>query len=520
MIKFSSLSWQVLLKVMFVHGMVAFLLTISQVWMDYQNQIKSLERQLKNSCDMFGPSLANAFYNADISMTNQIFQGILSQPDFLGIALYDKLADHLTIKSKFSIKYEISKEDLNINQQIVKKKKDGQILYYQQPLYIIDDSKNKQYLGSMIIFPYENIVFENIKSTIWIILINSLIKATVLVLMFLIVFNQLLLQPLQKIKDVVSKINTNNLDSLRLELNMKENNEFVELENNFNKLLDNLYKSQLKISSINKNLDIKVKERTKELELLNDTLEEKIKKAVDDARKKEHFLQQKSKLALMGELITNIAHQWRQPLATLNYIVAILKEKQNNKILKENTLNKKLDEIEDVTLFMSKTIDDFFTYFSPNKSQELINIEEIVEIVLKILKNKLEQEQIEIVRVIQENTEIKVSKQELIHVLLIMFSNSIDAMENNKDKQKIIKIIINQKEYTEIIIEDFGKGIDENNIDRIFEPYFTTKHQSQGIGLGLYICKMIIENNLNGSISVKNINNGVQFHIKIPFNKG
>ena len=227
------------------------------------------------------------------------------------------------------------------------------------------------------------------------------------------------------------------------------------------------------------------------------------------------FLQ--SRMASLGQMLGNIAHQWRQPLTELNLSLFNLKkafEKDNKKEIENLYLNSK-----NLILGMSSTIDDFTNFFAPQKQKEVFLINQSINEALKILNRVLEDENINIKFDILKDLEIFGVKNELTQVLLNLINNSKDAfVQKNITKKEItIKTYTNTKDnfvYLEYL--DNAQGLRKELFDKIYEPYFTTKHQSIGTGLGLFICKIIIENSFKGEIMHENISNGLKFTLKFP----
>ncbi len=225
------------------------------------------------------------------------------------------------------------------------------------------------------------------------------------------------------------------------------------------------------------------------------------------------FLQ--SRMASLGQMLANIAHQWRQPLTELNLTLFNLKKcfETNNK----NEFENLYDSSKNLILGMSNTIEDFTNFFAPKKQKEKFLLNLSINDALKILNRVLESENIYIKFDIEKNLEIFGIKNELTQVLLNLINNSKDAFIQKNITNKEIYI----KTYTKdnfIYLEylDNAQGLDDVLFDKIFEPYFTTKHQSSGTGLGLFICKIIIENSFDGEILHENAKCGLKFKIKFP----
>ena len=267
-----------------------------------------------------------------------------------------------------------------------------------------------------------------------------------------------------------------------------------------------IYK-QILLKNVNKSLKEKVEEKTKELRQINSELEIRIKKEVEDNLKKDRLLTQQQKMVSMGQMIENIAHQWRQPLSLITTGVSGIKLKKQINDLDDEFLHKTLDSIMNTSKYLSNTIDDFRYFFKPQKEKENFYLEKCCNKTVDLLNPNFLNKDIKIIYKI-ENIRVHGYETELIQVLINILNNSKDALEFLKDEDKFIFIdIFKDKERNKAIIEinDNAGGIEENIIDKIFEPYFTTKHQSQGTGIGLYMCREIIHKHMNGEINISNV---------------
>ncbi len=226
----------------------------------------------------------------------------------------------------------------------------------------------------------------------------------------------------------------------------------------------------------------------------------------EEKEQQKELLVHQSKLAAMGEMIGNIAHQWRQPLTYLSYNFMTLKELANQDLLDKKYLDKKLDDATTQLEFMSQTIDDFKDFYSPHKNKELFSLEEATKQALELMQNSLQENSIEVVLNIQEDIEVENYKNEYKQVLLNLLSNAKDAFL--KQEIKLFKIIITINKNI-ITVSDNAGGIDAEVIARIFDPYFSTKEGSTGIGL--YMSKIIVEKNMKGVLKVENSSKGSVF---------
>ncbi len=253
-------------------------------------------------------------------------------------------------------------------------------------------------------------------------------------------------------------------------------------------------------------------------EKLNKELQKKVKEELEKSRQKDNLIFHQNKLVSMGEMIENIAHQWRQPLSQINASVLIIDDEISDKGFSSEIMEKELDEIEKMTKYMSQTIDDFRNLLSQDKFKEIFALENVINESLAIVESSLKYHHINLEKKIQNNFNICGYKSELLQVLLVILNNAKDVLIQNKiEYPKILVHLYSNDESIFIDMIDNGGGIDEKNINKIFEPYFTTKHKAQGTGLGLYISKIIVEQGMQGKLEVENIYEGACFRIK--FNK-
>jgi len=240
-------------------------------------------------------------------------------------------------------------------------------------------------------------------------------------------------------------------------------------------------------------------------------LEGKINKAVKENTKKDKMIQQQNKLASMGEMIGNIAHQWRQPLNALNINIQNLDDDYADDLINEEFIDEFINKNREIIEFMSHTIDDFRNFFRIDKEKSLFSVKDAIEKVLSIQSAVLKNHEIE-VNFTGDDFQINGYPSEFKQVILNLTNNAKDAIIDKQiqDGEIFIKLSANK-----IVIRDNVNGIPEDIIDKVFEPYFTTKEQGKGTGMGLYMSKLIIEDNINGSLSVKNGKRGACFTIDL-----
>ena len=287
-------------------------------------------------------------------------------------------------------------------------------------------------------------------------------------------------------------------------------------------LTEKLRAKEEELENLNATLEERVKKQTYQLWALNQTLENRVKEEVEKNRDKDRFLFQQSRLAAMGEMMGNIAHQWRQPLSELGIILYKIK-----KIFKkcecgdEEEFLESYENSKKVIKKMSDTIEDFRNFFNPHRPSEVFSMQNALDEALVMMQGTLQRHEINLH--IECNNEIKIKGylSEFSQVLINLLNNSKDAFNNKDVDNRVINLEIKKFDdiYAMITFVDNAGGISKDILDKIFEPYFTTKHASSGTGLGLYMSRMIVQNSMKGTIEANNCDDGVCFHIKIPMYK-
>ncbi len=257
--------------------------------------------------------------------------------------------------------------------------------------------------------------------------------------------------------------------------------------------------------------------RTKELQELNSSLEKRVQEEVAKNRAQEQMMMQQTHLAQMGEMISMIAHQWRQPLAAISATTNVLILKNSSKKYDADFFDNRLHKISSYSQHLSTTIEDFRGFFKKNKEKEETTFEAVIEDVLNIIQISLDNKNIKVVVDFKYNNRVKIYANELKQVILNLMKNAEDALLEAKPKDPVIRISTytdeNNSHNPVLRVEDNGGGIDEEIITKIYDPYFSTKGAKDGTGLGLYMSKIIVEEHCGGTLSVKNNKNGAVFTI-------
>ena len=335
-------------------------------------------------------------------------------------------------------------------------------------------------------------------------LINELTIITFAMIILIIVIALLMSGYLsKKIEHILigTKKFANNDLSYRIRLTSKD--EIGQLESSFNEMAS------------------KIEKLINEEKELNNILEKKVIVETSKQKEQEQLLIQQTRLAAMGEMIGNIAHQWRQPLNALGLVLQNLKFSYELGDLDDELMDKSITKANLLTRNMSKTIDDFRNFFRPNKAKENFNINESVITALELVEPTFEHHNIKLQKDFYSGKiEFNGFPNEFSQVILNILTNAKDALlENNIQNPKVIIQTKIEDEYICISIKDNAIGIDEEIVNKIFEPYFTTKDEGKGTGIGLYMSKIIIENNMNGRIEVENKTDGATFIIKLSLVK-
>lgn len=269
-----------------------------------------------------------------------------------------------------------------------------------------------------------------------------------------------------------------------------------------------------------KTVESELKLQKELLQELNENLESQIEAEVNKNREKDELMLLQSRQAAMGEMIGNIAHQWRQPLNAIGLMVYDLTDAFRFGEIDEEYLAKSEENIKSVLQHMSGTIDDFRNFFKPNKEKQAFALYDVVKTSVSFLDATLKNSGIRLITEIDKDIALFGYSSEFAQVLLNIINNAKDALTDNQTPVPVIRISGQRKdEFAVLKIIDNGGGINPSVLHKIFEPYFTTKEQGKGTGVGLYMSKTIIERNMGGGISVNNLRNGAEFVITVPLSK-
>jgi len=254
-----------------------------------------------------------------------------------------------------------------------------------------------------------------------------------------------------------------------------------------------------------------------ELTEVNSSLEERVAQAVHENRQKDKQMLEQSRLAQMGEMLSMIAHQWRQPLSAITATTGSISLHLQLDKCDEAYIEENIQKVNTFTQYLSSTITDFRNFFKPDKAKSLSSLNAIVLGSLKIIGTSLQAQGVHVETFLESKDEFLSYPNELKQVVLNILKNAQDALSEKKVKDaRIVIKTMSTDEDVQLSVCDTAGGIDEDEIKYIFDPYYTTKEQRDGTGLGLYMSKMIVEDNCGGQIEVRNEDEGACFRITLP----
>jgi signal transduction histidine kinase len=247
-------------------------------------------------------------------------------------------------------------------------------------------------------------------------------------------------------------------------------------------------------------------------------LDERVRTEIAHRREQEQILIQQSRFAAMGEMIGNIAHQWRQPLNALSLLLQNISNAYETGRLDEALIKRVNEKGIMLTTTMSTTIDDFRNFFKPNRNKELFDVSVQLNKVLLMMSASFEDNRIETTLSLEPDLQINGFANEFSQALLNILNNAKEALIEMQKNHRLIQIR-GYRQASELCLEisDNAGGINEQVIDKIFDPYFTTKDEGKGTGIGLYMSKVIVETNMHGKLSVRNDQDGAVFVICLPY---
>ncbi|OQX74822.1 MAG: hypothetical protein B6D59_01360 [Campylobacteraceae bacterium 4484_4] len=284
--------------------------------------------------------------------------------------------------------------------------------------------------------------------------------------------------------------------------------------------------SSKEMQALNENLAQKVEEVSE----LNRTLSRRVEEEVEKNRRKDRQMFQQTRLAQMGEMLSMIAHQWRQPLSAISSVAIsmqmkiqlkrfVLADKRQQKEFEDYFLEK-IEAIGNYVQYLSHTIDDFRNFFRPNKAKERTTLELLLQKAIDMLHGSYRKNSIAVYQKIENSCEIVTYPNEILQVLLNILKNALDNFrERNIEHPRVEVRLVKRGNTAMLEIEDNGGGIPKMYLSKIFDPYFSTKDEKNGSGLGLYMSKTIVEEHCGGKLEAQNTKEGALFRIILPLSR-
>lgn len=304
---------------------------------------------------------------------------------------------------------------------------------------------------------------------------------------------------------------------LTAQVTIDRQDEYGELSHSFNQMVEALQNSRERLQESNQTLERKVQERTRELDELNRTLDQRVHEEMAKRKEQETLLIHQSRLAAMGEMIGAIAHQWRQPLNALSLVMQNIRMQHAMGALSDESMARMQAKAATLVERMSSTIDEFRNFFKPGKHAEPFKVADAVRASVDMLDGVFRNHNITVTLVCDESLTLQGVQGEFAQVVLNLLGNAKDALLATRQPQPRIDLMAQRVgNRVELVVEDNGGGILDEAIDKIYEPYFTTKEEGLGTGIGLYMSKMIVENHMKGRLRASNTAEGARFTLDFP----
>lgn len=274
-------------------------------------------------------------------------------------------------------------------------------------------------------------------------------------------------------------------------------------------------KLEEKVHELEEALDLR-RQAEEELRILNTGLEARITKEVEKNRKKDHVMAHQARLAAMGEMLSNIAHQWRQPLNNISLIVQNFLQEFESGTLDHDSCRDDVRECMGQLAYLSRTIDNFSEFYHPAQARGLFALCPVITDTIALVAADFKSHGIAIETVNELDSFVDGYRNEFCQVLLNIIINAKEALLSRQTPSPTVRIVCSQKEQAALVtVSDNGGYVAPELLDKFFDPYFTTKFRSQGTGMGLYIAKMIIDKHMGGSITATSTAAGTEVSIEL-----
>jgi len=509
-------------QVFLLSGISAFVIFIIVVFILSRNHYNMMIENMHVEGEAFSKALlltsGDAIINNDFSilLSNALqLQSENTNITFVGITIRNKI---IIIDKKGWQEYKkkiFNKKYYNHNSILIEQnpflKQYGSNYIYKQPIIYGDKIWGWIHLGFSL-KSLDNNMNEFYYSLLWLIIALPLI---ILILSYY--FAKKISKPIERLSDITKRIMAGEDENIMFDCDRID--EIGELSRNFKTMVLELHYNARKLKESNEYLEVKVYQRTQELLDINLSLDHRVKEELRKRREQEQLMVQQSRFAAMGEMIGNVAHQWRQPLNALSLLIQNIKFAYDFGKLDAAYIEYVNEQGMRLTKNMSTTIDDFRNFFGENKKLSKFNVSAQINSALMLMTGTFEHHNIHLDKQMDTDITFYGMANEFSQVILNLLKNAQDILVEKVPQKRCIYINVYQDSaHLYCQIGDNGGGVPPDIIDRIFDPYFTTKEEGKGTGIGLYMSKVIIEKHMNGTLTVSNDENGALFTIMFQKN--
>jgi signal transduction histidine kinase len=487
-------------RVFGIYLLLALVVTLVHVALEYRHQAQLTRHNLQRAEEILSPVLSKGLWHLDPVLIDSTVAGAMRFPDIVGVSLHDPYEAALGRRGLLAIDQQ-QQPSVDVNGAVVPVPEDVQfvenLLEHRFSL-----EENGEFLGEARFYSSPAVVIAKLENSLLLILLSALVKTTALWLLFLFFAHRFLGRPLTRVTNTLRSLHPERLSEHRLPL-QGLHGELELLGTAFNRTLDRLH-------------DAQQQQRQNEEELRQ--LLEELQRSHDDLQQTQQQLIQSTKMATMGEMLAMIAHQWRQPLSVISTVASNMGLQIRLQKQTPETQQQQLEKIQQTTQFLSRTINDFRNFFRPDRTLQVVALQEPLQHAFHLLEENFARQHIHVHWELQTLPEQPVYSNELQQVVLNLLKNAHDVLLEREilEKQLWIRLRLTTEHIPQIEIEDNAGGVPDSIRGRIFEPYFSTKSELNGTGLGLYMSKMIIEDHMQGQLSVENTARGACFCISLP----
>ncbi len=530
----NSISKRLLKIVLSIYFSLTFVVTSVHIYLEYYSAKHYIQEELERSEETFSNILALDLWNYDLVQLEVTAKSIANSPSISGIIIENMKGKALYINGVTHQK---------------KRSPSGRFGYEYSLFFEYEGDKHK--IGTVKLFSDTKVVFNRIKVSVYTLLINAVIKTVALVVLVVIFFNRLLTKPLGKLAADAEDIDLNNIKNKKIIVKSQKGDELSVLEVALNNMLDKINASILELNELNRKLELRVNERTVELDLVIEKLgqdqellnvevstrkksETELKNSLEELKKAQNQLIEAEKMASLGALVAGVAHEINTPIGLsltgishFEYAVEQLAKQFAAGELEEDQFKTFLSESNElaktihISLARAANLVKSFKQVAVDQSHDQLRDFDIIEYLSETmlsLSNKLKQTSVKFETTHQiEHLNVKSFPGCWAQIFTNLIQNSLIHGYTQGDKGLVTLCISRVEECLTFVFEDDGKGMDEKTAGKIFDPFFTTNREGGGSGLGLNIIYNIITQKMQGSISVESkLGKGTRFIIKTP----